>query len=295
MRYLFGSLLRLRVVEDPEERDTLDPLERGSLVHAALERFFLHQRERGRPAVGEQWTDADRALLLSIADEELEAVRAQGKGGLDVFAGHDRRSLHADLIAFLASDNEFRLRTGAVPTDFELRLPPTTVGDVTVGGVIDRVDRTPDGSRAWVIDYKTGSAETHGNVGKDPDPLDGGRKLQLPLYLAGLAADSVPEAVALYWFISRRGEFKQVPYAPSEANQQRFEATLRALASGVQRGAFPAVSGDVDEFYGGYTNCRFCDFDRICSRRRDFEHQEKRAGNELDAWLDIGRAARGEI
>src|SRR4029078_11682262 len=99
----------------------------------------------------------------------------------------------------------------------------------------------------------------------EKEPLLGGKKLQLPVYL-GAAGDGV-EATALYWFISRRADFARVGYEPDDERNRRFRATLGALLGGIRSGAFPAVPGDEDEYYNSYKNCGFCDFDRICSRR----------------------------
>ena len=63
---------------------------------------------------------------------------------------------------------------------------------------------------------------------------------------------------------------------------------------GVSRGAFPAVSGEEDDFYGGFDNCKYCDFDRICSRRRDYERATKESDEGFAPWLRVGAVARGD-
>ena len=69
-------------------------------------------------------------------------------------------------------------------------------------GYVDRIDITPDGRRAWVIDYKTGRAY---DGMKDDDPLEGGTRLQLPAYMA--AAADAETITPLYWFITAAGEY----------------------------------------------------------------------------------------
>jgi RecB family exonuclease len=290
-RYFLGSVLRLRGVEEPEEAETIGAAERGTLVHRVLERFFSQQRDDGRPAPGERWTGTDLEALIGIFEEEYGHLRELGRAGLDVYADFDRRQLRADLAAFIEADNDFRVDTGAVPSEFELRLPPTPVGDVQLSGFVDRIDRSPDGRKAWVIDYKTGSSSPYEKA-DDGDPFAGGTKLQLPVYV--LAAAGADEVEALYWFVSRRAEFKRIPYEDTPENRQRFEATLQAIRAGQRAGAFPAVPGDEDDFYGGFTNCKYCDFDRLCSRRRTYELQEKSDDPAMKPWLDVGLRARGE-
>ncbi|MCH7810919.1 MAG: PD-(D/E)XK nuclease family protein, partial [Chloroflexi bacterium] len=156
-RYFARSVLRLNVVDEPDEREMMDAAERGSVIHRVLERFFLHQQERGRPAVNETWTAADEKLLLQIADEELANAAARGQTGLEVYSKHEVRTIGSDLRQFLLADNAFRQETGAVPAEFEQAIPETEIAGVTLRGRVDRIDRTPDGRAAWVIDYKTGS------------------------------------------------------------------------------------------------------------------------------------------
>ena len=57
-KYFARSVLRLNVVDEPDEREMMDAAERGSVIHRVLERFFLFQQERGRPAANETWTPA---------------------------------------------------------------------------------------------------------------------------------------------------------------------------------------------------------------------------------------------
>jgi RecB family exonuclease len=290
-RFFLRSVLRLRGVEEPEEADTIGPAERGTLIHRTLERFFRRQAEHGRPAPHERWTPEDLEALLAVFEEEYERVRRLGRGGLDVYADFDRRVLRDDLAAFLERDSDFREQTGAGPVAFEQRLQPTRVGDVYLTGFVDRIDRTPDGRRAWVIDYKTGSPSPYEGLSAG-DPLDGGARLQLPFYV--FAAAGAEAVKALYWFVSRRADFKQVEYEDSSVNRDRFAATLAAVLAGVRAGSFPAVPGDEEDFRGGFTNCRFCDFDRLCSRRRDYELQAKWEDEALRPWRRVAETARGE-
>jgi hypothetical protein len=162
---------------------------------------------------------------------------------------------------------------------------------VTLAGYVDRLDRTPDERSAWVIDYKTGSASEYEQLSAE-DPFAGGTKLQLPFYV--LAATGAEHVQALYWFISRRGEFKQVEYDETPENRRRFEATVGAILGARRAGSFPAIPGEENDFYGGFDNCRYCDFDRLCSRRRVYEAQAKSGHPGMDPWRRVGQTARGE-
>lgn len=292
-RYLCSRVLRLNVVEEPEEREMMDPAERGTLIHAILDQFFREQQARGRPGPGEPWIAADLRRILEILDFELDKASRRGKTGLDVYATHEARTIRADLAAFLDKDSEFRRETGAVPAAFEVALPAdAAVGGAHMRGKVDRIDRTPDGLRAWVIDYKTGSFRGYESLEQgDAGPFDAGTKLQLPAYVA--AAAPAEQIRALYWFISSRGDFKRLFYEPTAANQALFEETVKAIAAGIGAGAFPPVPGEQDDFYGTWDNCRYCDFSRICSRRREIEYAAKHDDVAMSPWLGVAATATG--
>ncbi|MEX0682292.1 MAG: PD-(D/E)XK nuclease family protein [Dehalococcoidia bacterium] len=289
-KYFARSVLRLNTVEEPDEREMMDAAERGTLIHHVLERFFREQQAQGRPKVRESWTPEDAARLVAIAREELERAQARGLTGLAIYAHHESRTIVADLEAFLREDSLFRAETGAIPTDFEVAIPHTNIAGVTLRGRVDRVDRTPDGHAAWVIDYKSGSTYEVRDM-KDRNYLVGGRKLQLPSYLA-VAGDS-EAAQAMYWFITQRGEFKKVEYPDTPENRARFEATLTAILEGIRAGSFPPVPDDEDEWHGAFKNCGYCEFDRICSRRRDLEFQAKSGDDARKPWHNVATTAGG--
>jgi len=283
-RFLMSTLLGLRVPEDPDDSETIDPMTRGNLMHGTLEDFFREMQAVGRPAVREAWTGADEARAQEILTGHLDAARARGMAGLAVFSGQDERALRADLRRFMAEDAEMRRRTGAVPAHFEQEMSHEGPGGQRFRGYIDRVDVDPVSGHHWIVDYKTGRAWEP----KVEDPFESDRKLQLAVYL--LAAKGAP-ASASYWFISARGDFRLVTYEPSAQNDARFANTLTAISQGVTSGSFPAVPGDFNEFYGEFENCGYCDFTRICSRARgnDFSRKAEDAG--VAGWRTVAVAA----
>jgi hypothetical protein len=269
----------------------MDAATRGSLIHDILHRFFSEQKERGRPREREAWTPGDAELLMQFADEALAAAEERGLTGLSVYSAREARTIKADLRRFLEEDTLFRQETGAVPSQFEADIPEKQVAGVTLKGVVDRVDMTPDGRKAWVIDYKTGGLYDFQEITED-DPLAGGKKLQLPVYSA--AAPDAEEVRALYWFITKKGEFRTVEYPTSPGRPDVFEQTLESILAGIRAGSFPAVSGEDNERYGKFDNCGFCDYDRICSRRRDIELAAKEADESLTPWRAVRMVATGE-
>ncbi|MCH8813659.1 MAG: PD-(D/E)XK nuclease family protein [Chloroflexi bacterium] len=290
-KYFCRSLLRLNVVEEPEEREMMDPATRGSLIHKVLDRFFRIQKGKDRPTVNEAWTKDDLQTLMRVLDDVLLEAEERGLTGLDIYAEHEARTIRADLAMFLQADTAFRRRTGAVPTAFEAPIPETDVAGIKLRGYVDRIDTTEDGRAAWIIDYKTGSSFSFDKI-TDEDPLVGGTKLQLPTYLTAVAGTE--RAQAIYWFITRKGAFKEIPYDPTPAKETRFNQTLDAIFQGIRSGVFPAVPSEENEFRGNFENCMFCEYDRICSRRRDHELAAKSDDPSIAPWSKVAGVASGE-
>jgi RecB family exonuclease len=281
-RFLLGSLLGLRVPEEPSNAETIDPLVRGNIVHAALERFFRERRDEGRPAPGEPWGPADEDRLLALLDDELRTARRRGLTGVAVLARQQERAMRADMREFLRQDTAFRRETGAVPHEFERRIDVTAPGGQRFTGYVDRIDRDP-GGRVWVVDYKTGRVPDPGE-----GPFAGGRRLQLPVYL--LAAGG-SEATALYWYVTARGGFERVPYTATAVNDRGFAAVLAAIADGVAAGSFPAVPGEFNDFFSEFENCGRCDFTRICARGRGDDFDRKASDAAVAPWAGVAAAA----
>jgi RecB family exonuclease len=288
-RFFLRGILGLRALDEPEERQTMDPAVRGSIVHEALNRFFREQRDRGRPAPEEAWTRADVERLLAIADEEIAKAYQRGEAGLAVFHTHEAATLRADLEQLLEEDTVQRLALRAVPREFEWRFDGVTIGGRRFRGAVDRIDFVRDEGSAWVIDYKTGRSDSY--TLKEDDPFAGGTRLQLGIYAAALAATGIKRVMGRYWFVTRRGGFATLDYEHSAANARRLEAVVRAIDEAVAAGAFPAVPGDEEP--RGFKNCLYCDFDRVCSRRRLADYTARANDEAVGRWQRVGQVARG--
>ena len=77
-RYFLSQVLGIAAPEQPEEIATISPLDRGSLVHAVLERFVQTAQVQGTiPRHDGPWTDDHRRLLIGIAEEEFREGRRE--------------------------------------------------------------------------------------------------------------------------------------------------------------------------------------------------------------------------
>ena len=120
----------------------------------------------------------------------------------------------------------------------------------------------------------------------DKDPVQGGKRLQLPVY--GLAArqllgEEVDVQVA-YWFVSEKGKFVTRPprkAAILEEMLDPFENVVGTIADGIGKGLFPANPGANGE------NCRYCDFKNLCPTRRERHWRQKRGDRRLAAYAAL--------
>ncbi|MGI9615753.1 MAG: PD-(D/E)XK nuclease family protein [Acidimicrobiales bacterium] len=276
--YLLGRVLRLGDDERPERIDDITPADRGTLMHAVLERFIAEALEAGEvPVPGERWPLDERGRIRTILDEEIEQAQARGITGGRVNTHILRRRMRAEIELFLDTDDRLRAERGSTPLTVEIGFgiddEPSTVvlpdgRALKLRGRVDRVDATDDGG-LLVIDYKGGSGRAF--AGMDDDPLDGGRRLQLPLY-ARVAAEKLGRdgpRTALYW-LTKFGDVK--PMELEEELESALDRTVGAALDGITDGLFPGVPGEAVGWPRlTFANCRYCDFDRICPTDRQGE------------------------
>lgn len=326
-RFFLADVLSLSALEPLEELLTISPMERGSLVHRILEEFIQEtiEQQADEIAAAAPWTPARRQRLFAIAEREFQAAAERGITGHRILWAAAQDEMRRDLQTFLDKDGQWRADNGVRPYRVEWRFgeaSPVAAGGgvsdtgaadeaggpvaltlpdgsaVNFRGVIDRVDLSGDGGRVVVLDYKSGGVSAYRNM--DDDPLDGGARLQLPVY--ALAARSVlpmphsgggasgggvsdggasdgdddqpPDIAAAYWFVSDRGGFQRKEFALNLETQGRFGAVVGQIVGGIRQGVFPANPGPAGR--DGPQNCRYCDFQRVCptDRRRLWERKQ---------------------
>ncbi|MFP3906788.1 MAG: PD-(D/E)XK nuclease family protein [Acidimicrobiales bacterium] len=271
-RYFLSHALGLRDRDDPERIREIDPRDRGSAVHTALERFFAEVIEAGSPHPDTPWSPAQRERLGQIAAEVFDDYESQGRTGRPILWRLERERLHALLDGFLTADDQRRAAWRSRPRSVELPFGLDDADPVVLGlsdgrtlrfrGKADRVDRTEDG-RWVVIDYKTGKGTRF--RGLDDDPFLSGTTLQLGLYaeaarqrLGGL------DASAYYWMVDEAARYATFGYAWTPERRDRFLDLVGAMVEGIEAGVFPATPGEYDHFRRTHDACAYCDFDRVC-------------------------------
>jgi ATP-dependent helicase/DNAse subunit B len=153
----------------------IDRMMRGSILHAALQRFYqqLPSAIPGAERVDRDNVEAAVALMRDCVGQAVES-------GLRIDAGDlDRRELEQGLQRDLEQlvRDEAASRSPFVPRHLEVSFRSYELGPgVVVSGKIDRVDGDPMGARGIVVDYKSGAASSAAEI-RERDLL------QLPLYM----------------------------------------------------------------------------------------------------------------
>jgi RecB family exonuclease len=251
----------LKLEEEPDDEEVMDPRRQGQFVHKVFETFFAEWQAAGQRAITSANLDEARILFVDIVDRSLEPL-PEGEAALErtrllgssaaaglgeaVFRMEAERSVPVvERLLEHELKGRFTIATESGPRDVELR------------GKADRVDLLADGTFR-LIDYKLGW------------PPDRNRALQLPVY--GICAEqrldgrhgrkwTLGEAV----YLAFKGPKRVVPLftSPSARDevlakaQQRLADTIDAI----DRGQFPPAPDDV-------YRCETCSFASVC--RKDY-------------------------
>ena len=161
---------------------------------------------------------------------------------------------------------------------------PVDGGTVQFRGAADKIDERRDGT-LLVTDIKSGSARRFKDL-SESNPDARGEKLQLPVYAHAARAaygDGDTPVEALYWFVRRDRGRVQVPL--TDIVQQRYAATVGALATSLASGAFPQRAPEKPDFR--WVQCTYCNPDGLghAAPRRRWE--AKRLSPELVGFTSL--------
>ncbi|MEQ1505950.1 MAG: PD-(D/E)XK nuclease family protein, partial [Myxococcota bacterium] len=210
----------------------LEPRRRGIALHRILERL-LRDRDL-RPIAADPDPPALRRRLHAIAVEVLDAVEAEG--GFDpLFHGYARARWLAGLIddrpagilrAWLDAETA---GVPVIPEAVEERFAGLAVGPIEVRGVIDRVDRLPNGARL-VTDYKTGAPPGRARI-------EAGLSFQPIAYGAWIARSTGAPVAAAFLSLARPDAVKRTAFAGEPT-------ALDAACSASERGRAVRIDAD---------------------------------------------------
>ncbi len=287
-QYMLQNVLRLRPTEEPEERLSLSPLERGDLFHRVAERFLREERDQGRLPVHD---DAEtRRRLFAHADGELAALVAKSPPRFTALWERECSAFRGLLREWLRREagprsptTPLHLEVGFGPgvrgTAGELHLDEPVAIDLKdgralrVAGKIDRIDRCPDGTLV-LRDYKTGRAPKD-----DGRVFRGGPQLQIAFYVLA-AAKLLPRDRVSRAFLDYVNGGREVALDLSVVQSDGFPALLRGLVDAIAEGLFPQEP----------TACATCDFTAVCGPKPFLEL--RRLYKSKDPRLQRGLRAR---
>ena len=223
-----------------------DAMARGSLLHALMAGIWGELKTQ-------QGLQKDISLVVSRAAEN--AIKEQKIEGR--FAELEKQRL-IRLAGEWLDLEKARKNFSVVAIERKVEI---AIGNLSLSGRIDRMDRLEDGSHA-IIDYKTGSRATPGDwMGERPD------EPQLPLY----AVTAKEDVAAVAFAKLRAGDMKFAGFSlqdhaipgvkPAKSwsgLMQYWKTELENLAAGFARG-----EAGVDP-KKGLATCRNCDLQPLC-------------------------------
>ncbi|MBK9611312.1 MAG: PD-(D/E)XK nuclease family protein [Dehalococcoidia bacterium] len=283
-KYFLGHILRVGEVERPEEVVTIEPAAIGNIMHATLERFFNHTKDRPEPEA--DWSPAERAALRDFAFAEFADAERRGVTGkaltwqaeqarllrdLDLLLAEELKERRQGHLRFREAEAAFGMGSGHPPAGLQL----ANGGTLLFRGKADRIDAGVDG-RLVITDYKTGRSSTYKDL-KPENPLAGGQFLQLPVYALAFREDSAPPVTASYWFISESSAFERKPVVLDDRTYANLSGVVTTLVETMSNGYFPAVPGSETRPYGvPWENCRYCPYDAVCP-----------SANRTEIWAEV--------
>ncbi len=297
MRYVLG----LQAVEQPDEQLQITPKDRGTLVHAALDRFHQQVLHGALPQPGPQgWGEVHLEALLEAFAAEASSLEVEGATGrtafwhseqgrqrheLAVWMQHDSERIAARGARLLASEHVFGEPSGATAPPAVITLPDGT--DVRLRGTVDRIDRCADGSLV-VTDHKTGGARTYKDI-TDADPTAGGTRFQLAAYAAAalaLAGETThTPVIAEYGFLGK-AEYERVTCTIGPQSWPQVTGALQHIVESIRSGVFVARP-DKSQFRRAFVICDYCDPDHLGTAERWVEFERKLADPRVAALLGI--------
>lgn len=216
----------------------------GKTMHSALQKFF-EEMNRGKSQgslfgttdEGEQGAPSLERLLELYEEswiddwyesaEHQEEYKERGRRILkDFYAKHSGKWPNAEFL-----EKGFNLK----------------VGQYTIRGAIDRVDRLPSGA-VEILDYKTG------NVPKDESRVDKGQLLIYQLAAEEVLCEQVEQLT--YYYLQ---ENKPISFLGDEKQKDKVKEGIQKTIAAMQESDFAATpSKEI---------CRNCDFKSICEFR----------------------------
>ena len=264
--YFQKHVLGIEPWEEPEAALSINALDLGSLYHSILEDYYKSHAHN----------------VVAVAEKHFREFERRGVTGYPTVWEIKKQVIVEEVGAFVERDRA--TAAGWQPAKFEEEFNGIAVAPpIRLRGKIDRIDLRDDGSRARVLDYKTGKQPR----GVRDDSFAGGEALQLPLYILA-AQQLLPKTLvesASYLYFTLRGGYRTVTFTRGALDTRRTELTslLDTAANLIRTGVFAQ--------YATVEGCRRCEFRPICGngilKLYDLKHE--------DAHMKAFRAIKEEV
>ena len=176
--FKFFAQYVLRLEEEPDDEEVMDPRRQGQFIHTVFQSFFSAWQQTGRRAITAANLDEARALFATVVEKHVARLP-------EAEAALERTRLLGSSVAEGLAEAVFRMEAERSNEVVERLLEHPLKGEfefegpggrrtVALRGVADRLDLLEDGT-VRLIDYKLSSAPSRS------------RALQLPIY--GLCAE----------------------------------------------------------------------------------------------------------
>jgi RecB family exonuclease/inactivated superfamily I helicase len=251
----------LKLEEEPEDEEVMDPRRQGQFVHEVFEQFFAAWQAAGHRAIALNNLGAARELFAEVVERALAKLP-------DAEAGLERTRLLGSPAAAGLGEAVFRMEAERTTPVSERLLEHRLEGEfsfatpagprtATVRGKADRLDLLADGTFR-LIDYKLGW------------PPDRRKALQLPIYSV-CAEQTLRTYRGRSWtlgeatYLAFKGPRRVVPLFTSPADREKVLADaqdrLVSTIDAINAGQFPPTPDDV-------FRCETCSYAAVC--RKDY-------------------------
>ena len=295
--YLLNDVLRVRYIEEAEDRYDISPMDQGTLMHTIMERWLEGRLGRGQ-APGDAWSDADHSDLDELIDTEFAVAVEKGLTGRPALweqsAINIRRWLHR---ALYQDDSRrvaggltphlvewtFGIGSGAEPYEFELE----DGRRLRIRGKVDRIDVTSSGSLV-ICDYK-GKPKRKSIDFSGDDLTSGGIYLQLPIY-ALAAADGLgisgDEHRGEYWYlVDDAAERSSASLTLTADRLETVRKRVTQMVELIEAGVF--VNVPEEPGWKMFVSCHYCDPDGLGTDDVHRRWERKQADSRLVRFLEL--------
>jgi putative RecB family exonuclease len=241
-------LYRFRTIDRLPERKSLAAV-RGTLVHSVLERLYdlppagrtvEAAQELVAPAWAELREEPGVADLFAVAQEDGAETDTNAPESVETWLASAGRLVEK----YFTLEDPTRIQPHGREELVEVTLPD----GLLLRGYVDRLDLAGNGALR-VVDYKTGSTPR--------EAFEGKALFQMKFY--ALVLWRTRGVVASQLKLLYLGDGEALTYAPDEAELVRFERTLQAIWTAIERAV---ATGDFRPNKSRL--CDWCDHQAVC-------------------------------